>query len=815
MQLSEVLAKFDVVGSETDGFLARCPAHDDARASLRITATDDRKVLVTCRAGCSFQDVLAAAGLTARQLFDVTNDVGASLAPAGPRAVVSGGAVALLKLYLTEAAERFVGSPAEQYVLRRFGLAAEEAVQAGLGFDPGDGAIPCEWTSKAWNFGPRLVVPFRSFDGVARGAQGRDLTGQSRARWASLTNPPDAAWSKLAVFRHDANLDTFIITEGPGDALTAFAAGYNAVAVRGAALSSNEGLVRELVEGLDGTRVLVCGDADRAGQEFAGSLSRSLADAGLSVFTMVVPFGESDLSAAFESDPVGFPSALEAADRDAEPPVPTRARPPAQESDDDFELTDLGNAQRLVASFGAGNLRYVEELGFMVHSAGTWEIDRLDSVRTAAQDLAQALGREARSMIEAGQASRDSALEQRGKRLLAHSKTSQSTRAIEAMMKEARSVKGVRASIEDFDQHHHLLAFTNGVVDLRSGKLLPHDRDLLLTRRIALPYDPDARCPRWEQFLSEVFPKDPDLPAFMQRLVGYGITGDTSEQAFAILWGLGANGKSVFTDTLSFVFDSITTTTPFTTFERRPAGGIPNDLAALRGARLVFASEGEQGVPMAEATLKRVTGQDLITARFLRREFFSFRPTFLIFLATNYKPAFRGQDEGLWRRVKLIPWERYFAPSERDPRLVYKLREEAAGIAAWAVRGATEWFARGLQEPPSVVGATKEYRAGTDALSGFFPGVIEAAGPDDVVPVTAVWGAYLNWCDEENLPGRERWTRRALYAALEERGLARRRRADGTYFAGLVLHARPTVPDLDALAHEHPDTNDTADAAKE
>jgi len=345
---------------------------------------------------------------------------------------------------------------------------------------------------------------------------------------------------------------------------------------------------------------------------------------------------------------------------------------------------------------------------------------------------------------------------------------------------------GVACSINDFDKHKDLLAARNGVIDLRTGELLPHDAGLLLSKRLEFNYDADAKAPRWEQFLSEVFRDYSELPAFMQRLTGYGITGETTEQCFAVLYGRGANGKSVFVDTLTRVFRSITSTTQFATFERTQAGGIPNDIAALKGSRLVMASEGSQDRHMDEATLKRVTGGDMISARFMRAEFFEFQPQFLLMLASNYKPAMRGQDAGLWRRIKLVPFARFFDVDERDHRLPDKLLAEAEGIIAWAVKGASIWYeGGGLFEPDVIKVQTDSYRSESNALDGFLPGVF-GFDSNGSTTLEDLWRGYLNWCEDENLPSKERWTRRTFSRSLDERGLARRTTNKGVTFDGVV-----------------------------
>lgn len=814
MTLADLIATLDDVETTADGYLVHCPAHNDSKQSLRLTVSDQGKVLVKCRAGCKTADVVKALGLTMKDLATMTaGDVDLSKLATSQDVPASPADVAALAVQLDKFAQDLADLVSESalealdYASRRFGMDSADVERLGLGY-----AGPAKYNENrelvdGLPGGPRLVVPFRDKDGVPRGYQARALAKDASVRWLGPKSPDGASWAKVGWFPGSAGFDEVLITEGPGDALTASSAlGFDTIGIRGAGLSANPAVVNDLVEMLGDRQAVIAGDGDPAGRRFSATLAEALVAREISVKVLDLPDGM-DLTDWRDQNHGRFYAEAIRAIAEAET-VKSRSAALLAWDEDRYSLSDLGGARYLrdyIESIGSG-VRYTEEVGFYLLEDGVWRKDDRQAVRTNAQtvaDLLKDLANDATEVAQLDGATKDD--KARAGRLRAYAKHAQTTRGLDAMLRELQAVQGVPASVSDFDRHPDLLACRNGVVDLRTGTLRPHDPALLLTRRVDLDYDPDARAPRWEAFLDEVFPAYPDLPAYMQRLVGYGITGHTTEQCFAVLWGTGANGKSVYTDTLAEVFRELTTTTPFSTFEDRASGGIPNDLAALKGARLVMAAEGEQGRPMAESVLKRVTGRDLIAARFMRKEFFEFRPTFLLNLATNFKPSFKGQDEGLWRRVKLIPWERYFKPEERDHRLGDKLLAEAEGIFAWAVRGAIEWYKGGLQDPEIIQSSTKEYRETSDALAGFIPGVFVQDSEAGRVEGKVLFDEYLKWADEENLPAKERWTRRTFFGALEERGLTKRKTMNGVAFDG-IRRARRTdaVPD-----HAEPEKSDS------
>jgi putative DNA primase/helicase len=734
--------------------------------------------------------VVTAAGLRWPDMFDAEGP-GLTVAKEPPAPVAPGHVAALAYFVDTSSAALFdfiepMAETARKYAAGRFGLSEDMVADLELGFAPA--GVQFRYASRAFSAFPRLTVPLKDFAGRPRGLQGRDLSGNCPGRWVSLSNPEGHRWATYGVFRGQGGYGVTIVSEGPGDGLTVAAVGYDAVSIRGAALAGNPDLLRELAEGLKGSQVIAAGDDDDAGRQFNRRLADGLKAYGITVYAL--PLGGPDITAWRESAADEFAPALHTAVKSARPVASAHeavaeqaTQSLAERTGADFVSRDQGveaarmlgeltkqygeshaiSAYALVA-WTDGRIKHAPELGFMVWNGQVWE--------RSATKVRQEIHRMGAALALAGET--------------VAAKQFLNTTGIDSILTELKSVPSVHVAAHAFDAATHLLNFRNGTVDLRTGSMRRHNPADMLTYALDVDYRPEATAPRWERFLGEIFPDNPELPAYMRRMVGYGITGDVSEQAFAVLWGKGANGKSVFTDTLTSVFRTITRTTGFATFEEKQNGGIPNDIAALRGSRLVMASEGEAGKPMSEATLKRATGKEMMQARFLRKEFFEFKPQFLIMLATNHKPRFKGQDEGLWRRVKLIPFSRWFAPHERDYELDRKLLAEAEGIAAWAVRGAVEWYARGLGEPDSITAATREYRETSDALAGFFPGVLLADAREQMNG-SDVFAAYLDWCEAENLPAKERWTRRGFYSAMEERGVYKKPTNKGVALVGVRL----------------------------
>jgi putative DNA primase/helicase len=797
LRLTEILGRLDGVEEDHDGYLALCPVHNDRNhPSLKLTLKDDGKLLLVCRTGCDRDELLAKMRLSVSDLFDVDGQGVKTVSAKAPESVgiaeIAGlrAAVDRWADALQDADSAPLAAEALSYAARRFGLTPEQCADLRVGMST-QAEQSWPWLSRAYTRHPRLTVPLAGFDGVIRGLQGRDLSGRCPARWVGLSNVQGRTWAKYGVMRSGAGFDTVLICEGPGDALTAVGAGYDSVAIRGAGLARNAALVEELAEGLRDLDVVIAGDRDRAGAGFTDSLAVALVKAGVMVRRLEIPTDGDDLTDWRERDPDAFPGQLHSAVRTAavvELEAPAPAPEPATSTDVDvpdtdtalqsmsssaremFDSTDVGLAVRLrdYMRRTGGGVRYARGLGFLVWNGAVWT--RGDHT------VREALHRMGAEMIADGtDFERKLALK------------ALTNRTIDGILKELPSVPGVPAEADQFDARPELLSVSNGTVNLRTGKIHPHTPADMITKRLDVAFNPEAEATRWEAFLTEIFPNHPELPAFMRRLVGYGITGSTGEQCFAFMHGQGANGKSVFLDALLYVFRGITKSTEFSTFEQRTAVGQASpELASLRGARLVTASETEKYSRLAEALVKQLTGGDPVTCRFLNQNPFTYVPSFLLLVAGNYKPAILSQDLGVWRRVKLIPFEATFRGSKADTSLPAKLRDEAEGILAWAVRGAQEWYEHGLQEPGSVEAATQDYRESEDRLAEFIAARLVQEPGARVAPM-AVRRAYAEWAEDAGLSRKEVLSGWALGVELESRNFAKDKRSGRWGFNGIRL----------------------------
>ncbi|ABK98984.1 DNA primase family protein [Pelobacter propionicus] len=268
----------------------------------------------------------------------------------------------------------------------------------------------------------------------------------------------------------------------------------------------------------------------------------------------------------------------------------------------------------------------------------------------------------------------------------------------------------------ELDRHPMLLTVLNGTIDLESGALLPHDPANFLTRLVFIEYDPTAECPKFLAFLDRIFASDKEIISYIQRFAGYCLTGLTGEQVLLFFYGLGANGKSVLANVFRALCGDYASTAGAELLMVRDRRSPTNDLAGLRGSRLVVVSEFDDGERLAEAQIKQLTGEDAISCRFLYGEFFSYVPQFKPLLIGNHRPKIRGTDHGIWRRFHLVSFNVVIPPEERDPHLQKKLLQELPGILAWAVRGCLDWQRQGLNPPESVKAAVTEYRQAEDVF---------------------------------------------------------------------------------------------------
>jgi putative DNA primase/helicase len=452
----------------------------------------------------------------------------------------------------------------------------------------------------------------------------------------------------------------------------------------------------------------------------------------------------------------------------------------------DIHLTDLGNARRVVARHGQ-DLRYCHPWkSYLCYDGKRWLQDATgEAVWYVKNTQAEMYGAVAEKIKLLGDVGDDWGRKNdltRLAALLKHALKWEDGKRITASLELVRSEPGIPILPDQMDTDHFLLNCPNGSVDLRTGQLREHKKEDYLTGLCPVAYNPKAEAPRFQQFLVDIF-KWPAFIRYMQRLLGYCLTGDVREQILPIFWGSGANGKSTLINlVLAVLGEDYAIKASRDLFMVRKADGHPAQIARLFGKRVVVATETQEGGRLDEGLVKELTGGDKMAARRMRENWWQFSPTHKAILVTNHKQEIRGTDHAIWRRIRLVPFEVSFSEGQQDKKLPGTLLAEAPGVLAWLVRGCLDWQNHGLISPDPVVTATRDYRNTQDIVEQF----IEErclTGPDYRQKSGELYANFKGWCLAN---GEEELSQRRFGESLRERGL-KSYTSNGTWYRGIAL----------------------------
>ncbi len=510
-------------------------------------------------------------------------------------------------------------------------------------------------------------------------------------------------------------------------------------------------------------------DRDHAGLQAAHKVSTLLQ--GLNVVVRPLPAELGDK--ADLCDLYNWVSGDDGRFRQALVGLPTEEQ--ARKSPQPDSLTDLGNAERMVQRHGA-RLRYCYERKKWLRWTGrVWEWDEGAVIMDKAKETVRSIYQEAA----------DEPNDHRRKALVDHARRSESEHRLTAMSTLAQSEPGIPVRMSELDRDPWLFNVANGAVDLRTGKLIDHDPNDLLTVLVPVEYRPEAKCPTWDRFLEKVMAGDHRLISYLQRLAGYSLTGSIREQIVLFLYGQGNNGKSTFVNTLRRVTGDYghRMVTLLLLHKDKSSGGPSEGLANLKGKRFVLASELEDGRRLDVALVKDLTGGERIRADRKHEHEIEFDPTHKIWLVGNHKPEIPDSTLSIWRRVKLIPFMVTIPRDEVDQDLPAKLEAELPGILAWAVQGCLDWLREGLAEPEAVSKATAAYQREQDILADFLEDRC-MLDPRVTVSKSEVKAAYAGWCADNGL---EQVSQKTFKKRLMQRGVAEGKSGSVRFWKGIAV----------------------------
>lgn len=733
------------------GYMVRCPAHDDKNPSLSLNNSTDGKLLVHCFAGCSQESVLRA--LTDLQALPERSQK-AIIADRVPDGIVFNYRGSVLTDYWPYLS---VNGEVLGYVCR-YDNAADKT---------------------------KDILPYFRVDDHGKWRPGAPVKPRPLFGLHTLSRPGPV-----------------YIVEGEKCAARLHREGVAAVTSMGGAEASGHSDWIPVY----GKSVVLWPDFDDPGTKYITQIIETIKGHCPSIMVVDVkalnpPFVGWDVADCKSLDLETLPLIPHTGTHTTKPTETRKKSKKRDESDDDpsdslsdslsdntpVHLTDYGNCQRFVKRFGA-RLRYVPAWDkWLVWDKKRWRPDDDGLIMRLAKDTALSLHPEVDALMERSTHAKN---KQEFDQLVALAKATQkwanqteSEPRLKSMISLARSEPGIPVDNGLLDNQPWFLNCLNGMVNLNTGELLPHDPKFLITKMIHIEYHRDARAPIWESYLNDV-QTNPEIVRFLQRAAGYSACGTAREQVVLIHHGHGQNGKSTFMKAMAAILGSgYCQKGNMSLFAEQSTDRVRNDVACLAGTRMLSLSETSDRMVMDEALVKAVTGGDIIKARFLNKEFFEFVPTFTVHIDTNHRPRIRGTEDGIWRRILLIPWMTRVPDEKKDLQLEQKLLAEKEGILNWIVQGALAYIQGGLKVPGIIREASHEYRRDEDIIGDWFDQcVVQLSGLKE--NTDDLFRSYERWCESHSVkPIRiQTWANK-----MADRGLDKKRTPAGVTWIGIGL----------------------------
>lgn len=750
MKFEEITDKFEIDkhSRKSDRVQAKCPCHDDKNASLTISHKGD-KTFLYCHAGCETNDILESVGLKMSDLFDKPLEVEDKHKSAFEKDIE-----AIYKFYDEngDLAYEKIRKKGKKFLHRRY-IDGETVwgMEEGIYTETFPG-------SKSWSIKERP------------GAKKAYYPGQEQL----LYNLPN-------VIKGIKEEQTIFITEGEKDSDSLITRGLIATTTSIGATKGDLGKKwpSRFNSFFKGANVVLLPDNDEPGKRFMEHIAIELKNIANNIKIVELPdlSKKEDITDWLEygNDIYDLQALVKRTDEFIEFKGNIIY---------DYNWSDVGNAERLISLHGKDIKFNVNSGKWYVWNGVNWELDNSFKV----ENLYRTVLRRFQNAIPNINISDDEiATKKQQEKAKSFVLRNETDGKIKSVLNQAKTFKGI--NFMESDKDDYLFNTPNGTINLRDLSQKKHDRKDLITQCSNYSFNRENdKCPNWIAFLNRIFCGDQELINYVQKAVGYSLTGDMSEQCLFMLWGGGANGKSTFVKALEDIMGSYAATIKGETLmEKNGQDGARGDLARLTNKRVVIASELQEGQVFNEPLLKVLSAGETLPVRFMYQEEFMLKPKFKLWIMTNKKPKVKGNDHGIWRRWRMIPFKYKFTEKEKDPNFYEeKLKPELEGILLWAITGYQMWKEQGFEAPKEVMEAVEDYKMDMDQVARFIEDCCKV-GEGYECTGSAMYDEYINWCIAEG--ENYKMTNHKLARDLKEKGFVNKRDMNGKKWIGIGVNS--------------------------